>query len=163
MYLKTFKPLLQNDYGEEKDCSLTSITACTAFLLHRSDINHIYSITEHTAHLWGYSGTEHGTFSVTIKPIWEQVFEACGQPKKVAARFFKGIGYNLNTIQEQLTKGNPVVLSVVKINKTSYKNHTITIVGFEDEKLFIYDNWSKILRQINYKDISFNSSINFMR
>lgn len=163
MYLKTFRPLLQNDYGEEMDCSLTSITACTVYLLHRSDDNHIYSITESVAHLWGYSGTRHGTFSITIKPIWEQVLEACGKPGKVAAKYFKGIGYNLGMIQEQLGKGNPVILNVSNINNTSYKNHTITIVGFEGEKLFIYDNWSRVLRQIYYKDISFGSSINYMR
>lgn len=163
MYLKTFRPLLQNDYGEENDCSLTSITACTAYLLNRVDINHIYSVTEKTAHLWGYSGTKHGTFSVTIKPIWERVLEACGHPRKVTAKFVKGIGYSLNTIQEQLTKGNPVILNVVKINNTLYKNHTITVVGFEGEKLFVYDNWSRVLRQIYYKDISISSSINYVR
>ena len=163
MYLKTFKPLLQNDYGEEKDCSLTSITACTAYLLNRTDINHIYSVTESTARLWGYSGTKWGTWSSTIKPIWETVLAQCGKPEKVAARYFKGLGYSLQTIQEQISKGNPVILSVSKISNTLYKNHTITVVGYEGERLFVYDNWSRVLRQIYYKDISFNSSVNFVR
>lgn len=159
MYFKTFKPLLQNDYGEEKDCALTSITACTAFLLHRSDINHIYSVTELTAHMWGYSGSLYGTFAVTIRPIWGQVFEICGHPKKVRVKYIKGVGYNLGTIQEQLVKGNPVILSFTKINNTLYKHHTVTLVGFEGDKLFLYDNWDTIMRQVRYKDISINSSV----
>ena len=163
MYLKTFKPLLQNDYGEEKDCSLTSITACTAYLLNRTDVDHIYSATERIAHLWGYSGTKWGTWSSTIKPIWEAVLDQCNKPRKVAARYFKGLGYSLQTIQEQISKGSPVILSVNKISNTLYKNHTITIVGYEGEKLFVYDNWSRILRQIYYRDISFNSSVNYVR
>lgn len=163
MRIKGFTPLLQNDYGELKDCALTSITACTLYLTDTKNDQMVYLLTEKVAHLWGYSGTKWGTWSSTIKPIWEAVLDQCNKPSKVAARYFKGLGYSLQTIQEQISKGNPVILSVSKISNTLYKNHTITIVGYEGEKLFVYDNWSRILRQIYYKDISFNSSVNFVR
>ena len=166
--LNNFKPLLQNDYGDPLDCSLTSITASTMFVLNREDDKNIYDIVETTAKKYGYSGIKYGTFAITIKPIWENVLKTfqgnIPQFRKVAIRTFKGIGYTFETIKKELDSNNPVLLSFSVIKNTKYKNHTVTIVGYEEGyRLIIYDNWIKRPVTIYYSDISFNSSINFIK
>lgn len=163
--LNNFKPLLQNDYGDPLDCALTSITASTMYVLNREDDKLIYNVVERTARQYGYSGVKYGTFAITIKSIWERVLKELNiSHKKVALRAFKGIGYTFETIKKELDLNNPVLLSFSVIKNTKYKNHTITIVGYEDDyRLIIYDNWSKNQVKINYSDISFNSSIDYIK
>ena len=163
--LNNFKPLLQNDYGDPLDCTLTSITASTMYVLNREDDKLIYSVVERTARQYGYSGVKYGTFAVTIKPIWERVLKELNTShKKVALRAFKGIGYTFETIKKELDLNNPVLLSFSVIKNTKYKNHTVTIIGYEDDyRLIIYDNWNKKPVSINYSDISFNSSIDYIK
>ena len=163
--LNNFKPLLQNDYGDPLDCALTSITAATMYVLNREDDKNIYNVVEKVAKQYGYSGTKYGTFAIAIKPIWENVLKKLQYKNtKVSMRIFKGIGYTFETIKKELDSSNPVLLNVTVIKNTKYKNHTITIVGYESNyKLVIYDNWIKKPVIINYSDINFNSSINFIK
>lgn len=162
--LINFKPLLQKDYGDLLDCALTAITASTLYVLNREDDKNVYNVVEKIAKRYGYSGTKYGTFSIAIKPIWENTLKKFKNNKKVSMRMFKGIGYTFETIKKELDSNNPVLLNITVIKNTKYKNHTVTIVGYEPNyKLIIYDNWVKKPVIINYSDITFNSSINFIK
>ena len=56
-YLKNFQCLNQNNYGEDNDCSLTSITACIYYLnKNKYSIKDIYLTVEKIASKYGYTG-----------------------------------------------------------------------------------------------------------
>ena len=51
-------PLLQSDYGEANDCTLTSITTVIHSWLPSLDVNMIYNQVENIAKQYGYSGVK---------------------------------------------------------------------------------------------------------
>ena len=55
---------------------------------------------------------------------------------------------------------NPVVLSVGRAGK--YKNHAVTVIGFEGSDFIIADNWSRYPQRLAYSDIDIGATINYM-
>lgn len=105
MMLKGFKLLKQADYGEELDCSLTSITACILYYMRKKKPNYfitprnIYNYVERIAKNYWYNGTTFGVFSGFIKYIYDKSLGYFFNTKmNVTARVIKGLGYNFNTI-----------------------------------------------------------------
>ena len=113
------------------------------------------------ARRYGYDGKRRGVYTVAIKPIWEEAFKRLtGLERKVRYRFLKGIGWNFGTVAEQIMRENPVVLSVGRAGK--YKNHAVTVIGFEGSDFIIADNWSRYPQRLAYSDIDIGATINYM-
>ena len=161
-YLKNFQCLDQDNYGEANDCSLTSITACIYYLnKNKYSVKEIYSTIEKIARKYGYTGIK-GTSPFKIAKIFEEsYFELFNDKIQNRGIYLKGLGYNFNTIKNQIDLNKPVILSLWSSPK--YKNHTITVIGYKDNNtLIINDNWSIKQTEIAYKDISLISSINII-
>ncbi len=166
--LDGFIPLLQNDYGEANDCTLTSMTAIIFYLSEQKlAVKDIYPVVEKFAKKYGYRGNR-GTPFATIRKIFQQSLATFSMPTAYA-KFIKGIGYKFKNIQAEINKGNPVILSMHNDGKDYYENHSITIVGYETYKidnkllpmLIVYDNWYKSISYVDYNKMSRLSSIHY--
>ena len=61
--------LLQKNYGEDLDCTLTSITECTMYYSNGLIDTEVYPIVEQFAKKCFYNGKQYGTIPVFIKNI----------------------------------------------------------------------------------------------
>lgn len=158
-------PLLQNDYGEANDCTLTSITCVIKWMKPGLDVNDIYNQVEATAKRFGYTGN-HGTPSLVIKGIYQKIINAFGLKKKVHSRYLKDIGFGWNYIKKEIDEYQPVLLNLWKDGRDFYKNHSILIIGYleiaEKRFLAVYDNWYKGISYVDYDKLSIISSIDFL-
>ena len=164
-------PLVQNDYGEANDCTLTSITTCVNYYTgSQNDINAIYNYVEKIAKKYGYRGNM-GTFPLFIQCIYNEVLKKfpCSK-KKTAQGYLKGVGFNFNTLKNIINKQNPIVLSINNDGRNYYQNHSITIVGYRTYKidnkhtanmLVVYDNWYKQESLLDYDILPVIASINY--
>ena len=165
--------LLQKDYGEVNDCTLTSLTAIGLFLKkNQNTANEIYKIVEHFARHYGYTGTI-GTNPFTIKRIFDSVLTVLSIRKDTKVRYLKNIGYNFSLIKKTLEAGTPLILSMHSDGRNYYQNHSVLIIGYREYKLsnintqkikrflMVQDNWTKEVSFIDYDKLSIISSINF--
>ena len=160
--IKYFPMLLQKNYGELKDCTLTSLTAVLRYKKYFDlDISEIYKIVESNAKYYGYNGQTYGTICVTIRKIINTICSL-----KSTVKYFKNIGFTYNTIKEQIDKNNPIILSLYKSGNNSYSNHTVTIIGYaqyqNSKMLIVADNWYTTQSYIDYDKLSFISQINYL-
>lgn len=159
-----FPMLLQNDYGLAQDCSLTSMTALVQYKKYYPSYStyQIYDIVEKIALKYGYDGNKKGTYPIFIKKILNEVCST----KSVSTKILKGIGYNYDTIKEQIDKKNPIILSLYKSGNDSYTNHSVTIIGYIEyngvRMLAVADNWCKSCSYIDYDELSIISQINYL-
>ena len=163
----SFTPLLQSNYGKEKDCTLCSITA---YIYNETkDISplEIYSKVEKIATKYFYNGDIYGTIPFFNGRILSEALE---NQQKIGQKYFKGIGFSFTNIQTLINNNKPVILSINSDGRDFYKNHTVTIIGYkiyrmDDKKDFymlaVYDNWSKTVRYIDYRAMSYLSSITY--
>lgn len=163
----SFTPLLQSNYGKEKDCTLCSITA---YIYNKTkDISplEIYSKVEKIATKYFYNGDIYGTIPFFNRKILSEALE---NQQKISQKYFKGIGFSFVNIQTLINNNKPVILSINNDGRGFYKNHTIIIIGYKiyrmnDKKDFymlaVYDNWSTAVRYIDYRAISYISSITY--
>lgn len=159
--IKIFFFLDQDKFGEDYDCSITSITGICYTMFRYPTEQEIYNTVESIGKKYGYSGNR-GTNPFMIKMIFDKSLEALSSKKySTKVGYLKGVGYNFNTIKNLIDKDIPIILSFWKCEK--YSNHTITIIGYDDETedLIVADNWSVRPQKINYNNISFISSINY--
>lgn len=172
--LSRIKPLLQSDYGEENDCSITSLTTCIYYHSYgnRNDFqdsekrcNYIYNnLATLASNRYFYNGKSYGTIPFFIKGIYDwglMAFNDVGNYFRTKSAYLKGIGFNYKKICKIIDEDKPIILSVNKCGK--YKNHSITVIGYmtTSKQLIIYDNWTKAQQCIKYDDISFISCINY--
>ena len=166
--LDGFKHLLQRDYGEANDCTLTSITAIVYFLSSgKHTVRDIYNYVEKIAKKYLYKGTR-GTPFITIRKIFHEVLKHYGLPKAYV-KFAKEIGYKFKHITAEINKGNPLVLSMVDDGNDYYENHSVTIIGYaiyqvggkQVRMLAIADNWDKSVCYVDYEKLSAVSSIHY--
>ena len=72
-------------------------------------------------------------------------------------------------VQELLDKDRLVILSLHSDGRNYYRDHTITVFGYNlyeingKEKIFfaVYDNWYRSVSYIDYDELSIISSINY--
>ena len=166
--LENFKPLLQKDYGEDNDCTLTSMTAIINYYTNETHkVQDIYNVVEPIAKKYLYRGTK-GTPFITIRKIFQEALKKYKLPNAYV-KYAKDIGFKFSNIQAEINKGNPVILSMLNDGRDYYENHSITIVGYEIYKkgstvipmLKIYDNWSTNYRYIDYNKLSPVCSIHY--
>ena len=173
--LSNVRPLLQSDYGEDNDCSITSITTCVYYHSYGIDndfeeienlcryiYNNLATLAENN---YFYNGKTYGTIPFFIKGIYNWgllVFNnSLKRYCKTKSAYLKGIGFNYQKICDIIDDGKPIILSVNKCGK--YKNHSVTVVGYmtTSKQLIVYDNWTKAQQCIKYDDISLISCINY--
>ena len=171
--LNDIPALLQKDYGEANDCTLTSLTAIGVFLKKKQKTaNEIYKVVEHFAKHYGYTGTA-GTNPFVIKRIFDSVLTVLSVYKDTKVRYLKNIGYNFSLIKKTLDAGTPLILSMHSDGRQYYQNHSVLIIGYKEYKLsnintqkikrflMVQDNWTKEVSFIDYDKLSIISSINF--
>lgn len=168
MYIQinNFFCLNQNNYGLPLDCSLTSITAVLFHKFGRKSkytVRDIYNQVEKIAsEKYFYEGTKRGTWSCFIPSIYsasaQNLFQ---QQSKMRTCIGKGLGYCFETIKKEIDKGNPIILNISKDKGNKYNNHTITIIGYDEENqdLIINNNWETKAVKYKYSNIPFISSI----
>lgn len=153
--ISSFNPLIQDDYGLAGDCAITSMTACVNYLTKSYDVNIIYEIVEDIGKKFLYRGDKWGTPMIFNANIYKQALKKFKVKKSVLFTPFKC----LKTIKKQINKDIPVILSILNDGRDCYKNHTITIVGYEQfnvdgkiaEMLIVYDNWDKEYHYVDYE------------
>lgn len=105
----------------------------------------IYDIVEKNAIKYGYNSESWGSIPLFTNLVINKSYQdITNKTIKSKVKYFKGVGYNFNSIKEQIDNNNPIILSVYKAGK--YDTHTVIIIGYNEEtnELLIHDNW-KIL------------------
>ncbi len=161
--LYNIQPLLQNDYGEANDCTLTSLTTLLYWRYPAYTPNQIYNIVEQVASKYGYKGYK-GTNPLFIKTICNISCKQMQLPCSFGSKYGKGIGYTFDFIKRQIIyHNNPVILNLWKDGNNFYHNHTVLVIGFCETKnkklLAIYDNWYTSISYIDYDKLNLISSI----
>ena len=158
---------LQQKYGGEGDCTLTSILTIVKYYKPELNENEIYDYIEKIAKKYLYR-EQWGTFAIFNKIIIKEVFEYFKINKKVTIKYFKEIGFNKDTIINELKQKHPIILSLTNDGRNYYRNHTITIIGYRIYKndnnkqkiLFkIYDNWYYDFAFLDYEILKSDCSI----
>ena len=157
------KPLLQNDYGEENDCTITSITTIIAARLPQLNIYEIYNQVETIARKYGYTGNN-GTNPIVIRKVYQESLNSFGIMYSVTSKYMKGIGFTWNFIKDRIERNNqPILLNLWKDGRNYYYSHSVVIVGYaythNKKFLVVYDNWIKDYSYIDYDKLSLISSI----
>lgn len=160
--IQNIQPLLQDDYGELNDCTLTSITTIIKYFCNDIPVERIYTVVEAVAQQHFYSGDK-GTNPLLITNILNKVLDYFSIKKKSGGRYLRNVGYNLKFIQQQINLNQPVILNMHHSNNNYYQNHTVLIIGYVDNFLLIYDNWTTEMQLLDYYDISLISSINYLK
>ena len=159
-------PLLQDDYGEANDCTLTSITSIIKRFKESVEIEDIYTIVESIARRYGYRGNI-GTLSAVIRTVYQKSLNTFKINKTASSCFIKGLGYNYNTIKTQIAKDNPILLNLWKDGRGYYENHSVLITGYYEttthHMIKIQDNWYKDPSFIDYDKLSLISSIQILK
>ena len=164
--LGNIQPLLQCDYGEANDCTLTSITTVIHSYLPSVSINTIYNQVETIAKRYGYTGIK-GTQPIIIRTIYQESLNAFKIPWHARSKYLKGIGFTWNFIKENFEHGNaPIILNLWKDGRNYYYNHTVLIIGYLEsgnkKMLAVYDNWFEDISYIDYGKLSTICSIQYI-
>ena len=167
--LKNVPILLQDDYGEDNDCTLTSITCAIKRLNRSMRENEIYDIVEGIAKKYFYNGKVYGTIPLFIKSIWDEANRKCNCKLLTGWRVFKGLGFNQNSIKELIDKDRLVILSLHSDGRYYYRDHTITVLGYNLYELHgpahasfaVYDHSYRSVSYIDYDELSIISSIHY--
>ena len=156
-YIIDAKCLLQKNYGEDYDCTLTSLAAIFG--------EEHYGLIESHAKKHGYVGKTCGTNPFKVKAIMQGVMDSIGIKGKCYSRYGKGVGFNWYTIGNLLKRGHHVVLNIHKDGRGYYRNHSVLIVGFArhgtHKMLAVYDNWNEGISYVDYDKMCVIASINW--
>ena len=77
---------------------------------------------------------------------------------------------NFEKIKSILHNGNPIILNLYTDGRNYYSNHSVTVYGYKEIKIFdnvlkllqIRDNWSSTISYIDYDLLCFICSINYI-
>ena len=159
--------LLQDDYGLDGDCTVTSMT-CLLNFIHGTKIQLAYDMVEHIDMQYGYNGVR-GTNPFLINKILRKAeFRLNVVPTIWNVGYGKGIGYNFETIVRNVKKNHPMILSMPTDGRGYYANHSVTVVGYAEYRvnkkrqrfLMLHDNWHKEVVYLDYELLSLFSSLN---
>lgn len=164
-YISNITALLQNNYGGENDCTLTSITTIIKYFKSNLYVNEIYNIVEQIAKKYFYD-EKNGTFPLWINSILQKSLNTFNIKQKAHSAYLKNICYNFNKIKNIINTNMPILLNMNNDGRDFYKNHTVLIIGYYEinnvKMLAIYDNWYNQISYIDYNKLSIISSINYL-
>lgn len=156
-YIANARCLLQKNYGEDYDCTLTSLAAIFG--------DEHYDLIEAHAKKHGYVGKTTGTNPLKVKAIMQGVVKDIGIDGVCRSRYGKGFGFSWYTIGELLKRGHHVVLNIYQDGRGYYKNHSVLIVGIarygSHRLLAVHDNWNEGVSYVDYDKMCLISSINW--
>lgn len=149
--------LLQKNYGEDNDCTLTSLAAIFG--------EEHYDLIEAIAKKHGYDGKKSGTNPLKVKAIMQEVMDSLGIKGKCYSRYGKGVAFNWYSIGNLLKHGHHVVLNMYSDGRDYYRNHSVLIVGLArhgtHKLLAVHDNWNDGISYVDYDKMCLISSINW--
>ena len=178
------EPLLQKDFDDRQNCSLTSVTAITYTRLHRMygekyALQGVYDTVKGGTCFLSYHPNGRGTNPFFIPLIWRHAMKAYRLRGRIRSRYLKNIpliGYNYAAIRRSIDRQEPVILNMAGDGRRFYKNHTVTCIGYEayafslpgrqhGEARFlkVLDNWSRQISYIDFSRLSPVSSVNFIK
>ena len=150
--------LLQEDYGRDLDCTLTSL-ACIFGEKHYKDIEAI-------ALRYGYDGDMRGTNPLVVRSIMREFMQhndICGKAKSA---YGKGVGWTWQLVKSLASRGIPLVLNMWDDGRKYYHNHSVTVIGAEEYEharfLLALDNWHRTISLVDYHKLCIISSINYI-
>ena len=151
-------PLLQRNYGEELDCTITSM-ACIFGETH-------YGQIEAIARRYGYDGDTRGTNPLTVRRIMADFLRAQHMTGTARSGYGKGIGWRWDTVKRLIARQTTVILNLCDDGRGYYHDHTVTVIGVEeygkDRFLLVLDSWNESISLIDYRKLSTISSINWV-
>lgn len=151
------KCLLQKNYGEDYDCTLTSLASMFG--------EEHYDLIESCAKKFGYNGKKTGTSPLVIKSLMQKVMKELGIKGKCFGRYGKGVSFNYSGIERLLKRGHKIVLNMTGDGRGYYKNHSVLIVGVakygKHRLLAVYDNWNLGISFVDYDKMCPICSINW--
>ena len=152
------RPLLQRNYGEELDCTITSLS-CIFGETH-------YGQIESIARRYGYDGDTRGTNPLTVRRIMAEFMDCSRMTGTARSGYGKGIGWRWATVKRLIARQTPVILNLWDDGRGYYHDHTVTVIGVEeyrkDRFLLVLDNWNESISLIDYRKLSTISSINWV-
>ena len=156
--LITLRPLLQRNYGEALDCTITSMACIFG--------EKYYGVIEDIARRYGYDGDTRGTNPLTVRRIMADFLRAQHMTGTARSGYGKGIGWRWATVKRLIARQTPVILNLWDDGRGYYHDHTVTVIGVEeyqkDRFLLVLDNWNESVSLIDYKKLSIISSINWV-
>ena len=152
------QPLLQRNYGEELDCTITSMACIFG--------EKYYGVIELIARRYGYDGDTRGTNPLTVRRIMAEFMDCAHMTGTARSGYGKGIGWRWATVKRLIARQTPVILNLWDDGRGYYHDHTVTVIGVEeyrkDRFLLVLDNWNESVSLIDYKKLSIISSINWV-
>lgn len=149
--------LLQEDYGEDYDCTLTSLAAIFG--------EEHYELIESYAEGYGYDGKKRGTSPFQVEAIMQRVLDTLGMKYAAKSGYVKGIGFTWRSVDRLLRSGHKLVLNIHRDGRDYYKNHSVLIVGTAQygahRLLAVYDNWNAGVSYVDYDKLCRIASINW--
>ena len=161
--------LLQRNYGQEQDCTLTSLTALLLHYTKKNGVQDIYHEVERIATKLGYKGNI-GTNPLVIRCLMQSLLKRYQIKKTCYSGYLKSIGFTINSLKKLLDKDIPIILNLSDDGRKYYKNHSVLVIGYKEivlsnkKTMFflkVKDNWNKETSYIDYAKLSIISSINY--
>lgn len=150
--------LLQDDYGEDYDCTITSLSCVFG--------ESYYSDFERIAKKYGYDGVKRGTNPLTVKKITSDFLREKHMGGTAKSAYGKSLGWSFSMIKSKINSGIPVLLNLWDDGRGYYHDHTVTVIGYEEYQrglfLLTFDNWNRGVTMIDYKKLCTVSSINWV-
>lgn len=161
--------LLQRNYGQEQDCTLTSLTALILHYTKTSGVQDIYNEVERIATKLGYKGNI-GTNPLVIRCLMQSLLKRYQIKKICYSGYLKSIGFTIDLIKKLINKDVPIILNLSNDGRKYYQNHSVLVIGYKEIALTkgktmfflkVKDNWNKETSYIDYSKLSMISSINY--
>lgn len=91
-----FAPIfLQENYGEDSDCTLTSILTMVKYQQKNLDTQEIYDYTEKIAKKYLYRGATYGTIPFSHRSIAQKVFNHFNINHQFKTKYLKNVGFDI--------------------------------------------------------------------
>ena len=147
-------PLLQSDFcNYEDNYSISSIATCIYYHCPEYyDKKVIYTSVEKIANKYLYKPEKFGVIPFFIKSIYEQGLIYFQFPQIIQSKYINHIGFNFNTIKEQIDKKKPVILFMMNDGRDFYKTHSVVVIGYAQFNVF-GNSQTFVLNQRKIKNI----------
>ena len=119
--------LLQRNYGQDQDCTLTSMTALLLYYTKKNNVQDIYNEVERIATKLGYKGNI-GTNPLVVRCLMQSVLKRYQIKKTCYSAYLKSIGYTIDLIKKIINKDVPIILNLSNDGRKYYKNHSVLII-----------------------------------